>query len=40
MNKNKDIKIGDLGISKNFGSNKEYSKTLNKAVVKNILLQK
>ena len=31
MNKNKDIKIGDFGISKNFGSNKEYSKTLNKA---------
>ena len=31
MNNKNDIKIGDFGISKYFESNKEYTKTLNKA---------
>ena len=31
MNENKDIKIGDFGISKLFNPNKEYTTTLNKA---------
>ena len=31
MNDNMDIKIGDFGISKYFGENKEYTKTINKA---------
>ena len=31
MNDKNDIKIGDFGISKYFGVNKEYTKTLNKA---------
>ena len=31
MNENKDIKIGDFGISKQYNSNKEYKTTINKA---------
>ena len=40
MDNKNDIKIRDFDISKYFGSNKEYTKTFNKAGSKNILHKK